>query len=101
MKTLGRVLIILTAFAIVMGITYFAVNGSGSSATTTPAFENGSARFAPTGERPEFRGESSGGAGWMFGLLKNILIVAGLVVLIVFPKTFMQQRRRAVPVRVR
>ena len=100
MKTLGRVLIILTVFAIVMGVIYFAVNASGSS-TNASAFENGSAKFAPNGERPEFEGERSGGIGLIFGLMKNVIIVALLVAMVVFPKNIMQQRRKAVPVKVR
>lgn len=98
MKTLARVLIILTAFAIVMGPTYFAINAGGSSAANTPAFESGGANFAPTGVGPELRGENSGGAGWIFGLLKNTVIVGIIVAFIVFPKNLAQQRRRAVSI---
>jgi hypothetical protein len=101
MKTLGRVLIILIAFAIVMGMTYFAVNAGGSSTTTTSVFENGSANFAPIGARPELRSENSGGADWMFGLLKNIIVVGIIVAIIVFPKNLTQQRRRAVSIRIK
>ena len=100
MKTLGRILMILMAFAIVMGTTYFAVNASGSS-TSSPAFENSSTRFAPNGARPEFQGESSGAGGLMFGLMKNIITVVVLVAVVVLPKNLMQQWRRAVPVNVR
>ena len=100
MKTLGRILIILMVFAIVMGTTYFVVNASESS-TSSPAFENSSTRFAPNGEHPEFQGVSSGGIGLMFGFMKNMIIVAVLVGMIVFPKNLMQRRQRAVSVKVR
>jgi len=101
MKTLGRIIIILVAFVIVMGITYTTVSASGSSSTSAPAFESGGEGFAPRpdGERPEFRGEDQGGGGWIFGLMKNMAIVAVVVALIVFPKNLLQQKRRAIPVR--
>lgn len=102
MKTLGRVLIILTAFVIVMGTTYFTVNAGGSSSTSVPAFERGGGEgFTPNGERPESRGVGSSGFGLMFGMLKNMIIVAVIVALIVFPKNLLQQRCRAVPVRIK
>jgi hypothetical protein len=107
MKTLGRILIILAAFAVVMGITYVVVSGDGSSSTVT-ALEGGGEGLArpdgvgqpsfPNGERPDFGGEGPGG-GWMFGLIKNMGIVAFVVTLIVLPKSLL--RWRAVPVRVR
>jgi hypothetical protein len=101
MKTLGRILIILVAFAIMMGITYSTVNASGSS-TNTSAFQRSSESFDPNGGRQEFRdGSLSGsGVGMMFGLLRNTFIVAIIVALIAFPKNLLQQRRRAVPVRI-
>jgi TRAP-type C4-dicarboxylate transport system permease small subunit len=101
MKTLGRILIILVAFAIVMGITYVAMNASNSSTLANlPAFERGGESFRPVDrERPEMDGADMRGGGWMFGLLKNIGIVAVIVALIIVPKSFL--RRRSVPVRVR
>lgn len=104
MKTFGRILIIILAFAIMMGITYSVVNASGSS-TNAPAFQRGGDGFAPNGARPEFRGEGRGDNGGssfgvLFGVLKNTIIVAVIVALIVFPKNLLQQRRRAVPVRI-
>jgi hypothetical protein len=93
MKTLGRILIIVLAFTIMMGITYSVVNASGSS------------NSAPiSGTRPEFRGEGRGddgggsGFGMMFGLIKNTVIVAFIVALIAFPRNLLQQKCRAVPV---
>ncbi len=104
MKTLGRILIIVLAFALVMGGTYYMVN-TGSNNSNAPAFDRGSfdgnpqfqgAGFNANGPRPEFRGERDrrGGGGWMFGLIKNIGIVAVIVALIVLPKNFFQQQRR-------
>lgn len=102
MKTLGRILIILTAFALVMGLTYVVVSAT-SSSTNAPAFERRGEGFTrpdgqfPGGARPEFRGEGRGGGGWVFGMVKNIGIVAVIVALIAVPKDLM---RRKVNVRV-
>ena len=107
MKTLGRILIIVLAFTIMMGITYSVVNASGSS-NTAPAFQRGDDEFTPPdGAQPEFRGEGRGdddggsGFGMMFGLIKNTVIVAIIVALIAFPRNLLQQRQRAVPVRIK
>ncbi|GAB4457865.1 MAG: hypothetical protein Kow0070_10620 [Anaerolineales bacterium] len=95
MKTLGRILIILAVMSLVMGITYAAVNAGGSS-SAAPQFQEG--RRPPFregqfegGERHE-RGE--GGGGWMFGLIKNVGVIAVLVTLIVLPKSIRRKRRR-------
>jgi hypothetical protein len=112
MKTLGRILIILAVFALVMGITYVVVN-AGSSATAPqfdrpfptngdqPTFGDGQRPGFPNGERPELRdGErgEGGSFGWMFGAIKNIGIVAIIVALIVLPKGWMQKRRKVAQV---
>lgn len=99
MKTLGRILIILMAFAIVMGITYMIVNSSSSSSTDMPEVLRGEGFAPPAGERPALDGAEMRGAGWAFGLVKNIGIVAMIVAMITMPKSFM--RRKAVPVRVK
>lgn len=101
MKTLFRILIILTAFAIVMGLTYVAVNaGTSTTSTNPPAFKQGRESFSPrAGERPEFGEAGPRGGGWMFGLTSNIGIIAVIVMLIVVPKSFI--RRKAVPVEVK
>jgi hypothetical protein len=101
MKTLGRVLVIVLAFAIMMGITYSAVSAS-SSSTNAPTFQRGGEGFSPNGEQREFRDEGRGGSGFgmIFGLLKNTIIVTVIVALVAFPKNLLQQRRRAVPVRI-
>lgn len=104
MKTLGRILMILAAFAIVMGFTYVVENAlsvsSSSTSANPPAFERDGGNFSPLdGERPEFGEADSGGLGWMSGLVKNFGIVAVIVALIVVPKTLV--RSKAVPVRVK
>lgn len=111
MKTLGRILIILAVFALVMGITYGIVNArSSSNSGVPPRFEQANERFAqpngalpgsPNGERSElpgggreFRGVRGGG-GWLFGALKNIAIIGIIVALIVVPKSWIQKRKRS------
>ena len=97
MKTVGRILIILAAFALVMGITYVAVNtGTSNSSSSRTTFENrrdGPRPERPEGERTEFLGERA--AGLIFGAIKNIGIVAIIVTMIVIPRGWMQRKRRA------
>jgi len=99
MKTLGRILIILIAFAIAMSITYMAVNANGSTSASGLSFQGGGEDFRSVGLRPESQDEGSSVSGIIFGLMKNIIIVAFVVAMVAFPKNLMQQRRRAVPVR--
>jgi hypothetical protein len=100
MKALGRILVIVAAFALMMCVIYLTVNTGGSS-TNAPAFQRGGDGFTPNDARPEFRGEDGGNSfGMLFGMLKNTIIVAAIVALIVFPKNLLQQKRRVVPVRI-
>ncbi|MBK9927588.1 MAG: hypothetical protein IPP66_20145 [Anaerolineales bacterium] len=95
MKTLGKVIVILAAFAIVMGITYSAVNASGSSSNgAPPQFENGE-RHAPPPDGQFVEREEGEGGGWIFGLIKNIGVVTVVVLLIVLPKNIRQKRKQA------
>ena len=109
MKIVGRMLIILAVFALVMGITYGIVNArSSSSSGVPPRFEQANGRFAPpdgalpgfeNGERPEFPGggrelRGERGGGWLFGALKNIVIIGIIVALIALPKSWIQKRKR-------
>lgn len=107
MKTLGRILIILAVFSLVMGIMYVVVNaGSSGSSGDAPQFDrpfpsdeerpalpDGQRPDFPGGERPEFREGS--GFGWIAGAVKNIGIIAIVVALIVVPKGWMEKRRKA------
>jgi hypothetical protein len=103
MKTLGRILIILSVFALVMGITYVAVNAAtANSSSAAPQFNQGDRPQFAHGQRPEFPGgepnefRGAPGAGWMFGAIKNIAVVSIIVLLIVLPKGWLQKRRRTV-----
>jgi hypothetical protein len=109
MKTLGRIIIILAAFALVMGITYGIVNAV-SSSTVVRSFERGGEGShhtegvqpqLPNGQRPEFPGgESHEGRGGgsivrlLLGTLKNIGLVALVVVLVVWLKDHIEKRKR-------
>ncbi|MFT3893136.1 MAG: hypothetical protein QM730_16020 [Anaerolineales bacterium] len=117
MKTLGRILIILAMFALVMGITYFVVNASGTSTNGMPfedgerpqfangerPFSGGEEQFQP-GQRPEgFEGrERDGGDGSVFGMMggfvKNTVIIGVIVALIAAPRSWWRNRNRSTPV---
>jgi len=110
MKTLGRILLILAVFTIVMGITYFVVNtGSSSTSANVPAFERDNGRGFRSeggqpqffnGQRPEFTGDQRAefdgagprGGGWMFGMIRNAGIIFVIVALIVVPKSMWRKR---------
>jgi hypothetical protein len=109
MKTLGRILIILAAFALVMGITYGMVNAV-SSSTLVRSFERGGEGSPrpegvqpqfPNGQRPEVAGgegrEGRGGVSiirLILGTVRNIGLVALVVVLVVWLKNYMEKRKR-------
>lgn len=103
MKTLGRILIILAAFALVMGITYGIVNAV-SSSTTVRAFERGGEGFPrPEGAQPQFPGGEGreGGSGGsiirlILGTVKNTGLIAVVVMLVVWIKNTMEKRKRDV-----
>ena len=106
MKTLGRILIILTTFALVMGMTYVAVSAASSAngSPGVPAFERGDGGFPrpdggrpqfPGGEGGEFRGER-GALRWMLGVVRNVGIIAIIVALVVWLKDFLRRRNRPV-----
>jgi hypothetical protein len=108
MKTLGRILIILVVFALIMGLTYVAVNAAGNSLAGAPRFENGERPSPPDGQfqpgqRPEGfeeRERDEGGSlfGLMGGFVKNIVIISMVVVLIAVPRSLMRNRKRAASV---
>ena len=112
MKTLGRIFIILAAFALVMGISYVAVNAGASSLDGTPRIEIGERPFPPNGQfqpgqrlpggdfegRREEDGERGFGLmGLMFGFIKNTVIIAVFVALISVPRSLMRNKKRPVP----
>ncbi len=103
MRTLGRILIILFVFALVMGLTYTIVNASSSSsATNGPSFER------EEGERPEIPGgrpdgdrdEEDEGRGLGFGLgvilgaIRNTAIIGVIVALVVKFKDRMRKKKQ-------
>ena len=90
MKPLARILIILLAFTIVMGMIYAAVNTSSSAGVTDTS-------QVERGERPEFvdgggERQEMAGAGWIFGAVKNLGVVSIVVALIVVPKVWLQRQ---------
>ncbi len=108
MKTIGRILIILAVFLAVSGLMVVAVNASGANA---PDFD-GDAQFRPGGEngtrpegngvmpeggqnRPErHEGGPGGGPRWMFGLIKNMGVMAVVVVLIAWPRSAAKKKKK-------
>jgi hypothetical protein len=104
MKTVGRILIILFVFTLVMGITYVIVNASGSNNPANgPAFERGEGerREFPGGDREdEFRGEEGEGRrlgfglGMILGAIRTSAIIGVIVALMVKAKDRMRKKRR-------
>jgi hypothetical protein len=94
MKTIGRILIILVVFSILAGLMVTVVNASGA---TTSNF-SGSRQFRPDGGGQRFRPGhdrgGSGGAGWIFGLVKNLGVMAIIVTLIAWPKSIAKKRKK-------
>ncbi len=99
MKVLGRIILIMLVFALVMGLTYVLVKaGSPSAGTAASAFGRDAGLSRPDGARLGFRGERDGrGAGWIFGMIRNIGIIAVIVALIVIPKNIGRKRIRNIP----
>lgn len=85
MKTIGRILIILVAALVVVGITMAIGNTSGAAQAASPRpdgqqFQPGGADFLPS-QRPDgnFEGRERG-EGFSFGWIKNILVIAVIVI---------------------
>ena len=106
MKTLGRIFIILAVTALLTVALYFVVNASGTG--TRSDFRQRGDQFQPTGQfqpggaRPNFEGgrgerggEGGGGGGWIFGLIKNMGVVALLVAILILPKGLAKRKRLA------
>jgi heme A synthase len=113
MKTLGRILIILLAAAIVTGGWVALVNGIGANVSTSFDRPGGDEfrpqqqgnqppagfpeRGFPQGERPD-RERGGGSMGrFALGMVKNVGIVAVLVALIVLPKSLFGKKRKNNP----
>lgn len=104
MKILGRILIILFAFVFLSGLMVTAVNAAGvnqpnfGSDNSRVEFrpqngEEGGLPFRPEGEHSE-RGERGGGSRWAFGLIKNIGVIAVLVLAIAWPRSVAKKKKR-------
>lgn len=101
MKTLRRILLILTVFSILAGLMVITVNTAGDLVGTNarnPQFrpDGGGDGFSAEGSqnRPE-RGERGGnGFGLMFGLTKNMFVVGALVTMIAWPKSVAKKKKR-------
>jgi len=96
MKTLGRILIILAVFSIFSGLMVVAVNASGAS---VPAVDGASSQLRPGGGVDQFRPErgdrgGAGGSRWMFGVVKNVGVMAVLVTLIVLPRSVAKKKKK-------
>lgn len=106
MKTAWRILVIVTAFVIAMGLIYVVVDATGNNSGATPQFERENG-LAFEGVHPDLPQDDGGrefregrGGGWMFSLIKNLGLVAVIVMLVTVPKTYRQKKRVAVPTRV-
>ena len=104
MKTIGRILIIFAAAALIGAAIFAAVNAGGSAAAAGirppegAGFALGGARAGGfrEGGRPGRGGE---GGGWLFDTIKNLAIVAIIVTAIVLHRKFFN--RRAAPAAVK
>jgi hypothetical protein len=110
MKTIGRIFIILAVTALITGALYWIVNASGTGAPSN--FHQRGEQFQPGGAlpngvrlegtrpnfeggRPERGGEGGEGGGWVFGLIRNVGVVALLVAIIVLPQSLRKRKNLA------
>jgi hypothetical protein len=108
MKTLGRILIILVATALVSGAMYMIFNGAGTG--TNSGFERQEGRFQsggnlPNGIRPDFEGErmergESGehGVGNWSGMLGHLSVIALITTVVVLLQRLFKPRKMVVSV---
>ena len=110
MKILGRILIILAVFGLLMGVMYVLVT-SASAAGVGDMLRFGSRNEKPAPssqgqpglpareERPESRGRERsqfrGVLRLIFGGIKNTFVIAVIVAMVVMPMAWLQRRRRA------
>jgi hypothetical protein len=94
MKIIGRILIIMAVFSIFAGLMITVLNTSGANGpdfNDAPRFQPNNNGFRPEGGENQFgRGEGE----WLFGLLKNLIVLAVLVTAIVWPKSITRKRKR-------
>ena len=105
MKTLGRLLVIVTVAVLIAVGLYFLVTANASNLTSGgfprgEEFRPGELLPALAGQRPEGshsegseRGEFEG--GWIFGVIKNVGVIAILVTIIVWPSSLRKKKRLA------
>jgi hypothetical protein len=112
MKIVGRILVLLVVFSALAGLMVLAVNASGTS-SAPDGFDGARPQFRSDGDangsRPEGgfnpesgqgrsgrgeRGGPEGGSRWMFGLVKNVGIMAILVLLIALPRNIAKKKRK-------
>ena len=112
MKTIGRILIILVVTALVGGVVYALGNAGGAALGNFPGRDRG--QFQPGGgppprdqfqpgatfsNRPERGGDRhDGDGGLVFGLIKNLGIIAVIVTVIALPKSIARANRKAAAV---
>lgn len=112
MKIIGRILIILVVFAALSGLMVWGVSVLGSGATPAEFERDGKGgEWRPEGGQDEFRqhpegvqgfperherGErgETGGFGWVFGLIKNLGIIAVVTSIIVVVRNISKQKAR-------
>jgi hypothetical protein len=105
MKTLGRALVICFVFTLFAGAMILAVNASGmnapdfrSNGLAQPEFRPPGGEVAgnlpfPRGGEREGRSEG-GGSRLMFGMIKNVVVIAVLVTAVVWPKSAAKKKKR-------
>jgi hypothetical protein len=114
MKTIGRILLIMAVFSILSGLMVVAVNANGQQSIASSDFYGAPSQFRTEGDgdedgdgiRPgggEVRGErggrgGAGGSRWIFGLLKNVGVMALVVTVIALPRSLGKKKRIQVAV---
>ena len=100
MKTFGRILLILLV-TILIGAGIYALVDANASSSAPGGFPRGD-EFRPGDSLPDFDGDRPDGrergemeGGWVFGLIKNVGVIAIFVVIIVLPPSINKKKRIA------